>query len=450
MFRYADRVLEYTDTSGTGTLSLGGAVPGYKAFGSALASGDACYYLIVNGAEWEFGLGRFTSGSPNTLARRCVIDGSNGSNATSFSAGTKTVAISAPAAALAWPAGTYGDGSDGDLSIPSGTTTLTAPTYYRDLTISGTGVLAPDGFEVVVSEILDLTAAPAGAIERPAGAGTNASGTSGVSGGTAPGFAAGWVLGTTNAGGSGANGGTSTGSNSSAPTSSSPSIGAVTGGAGGAGGAGSSGAGGGGGGGNTNSAGAMRRQWLPDTDRRSSSSFTGAVSGGIGGRGGAGGGGNGSSAGGGGGGGGAGGYPLTIRARVIKVAGAAASAIRARGGSGGNGFSTASSNCGGGGGGGGGSGGWIRIICDYIVGTAGDIVDVRGGNGGNGGNGNGTGVGGAGGGAGGGGYLELYVGGAGPIIVGNVSAVAGGAASGTTGGTGGTAGDGRYDLPSAA
>ena len=72
----ADRVQETTTTGGTGTLTLGGAVTGYRTFAASFTVGDALYYTIDNGSgEWEIGIGTLvTSG---TLSRDTVIESSN-------------------------------------------------------------------------------------------------------------------------------------------------------------------------------------------------------------------------------------------------------------------------------------------------------------------------------------------------------------------------------------
>ena len=100
MPKLADRVKETTTTTGTGALSLGGATVGYRAFSAAFATGDAVYYCIEGGAEWEVGIGTLTSGSPWTMARTSILASSNAGAAVSFSAGTKTVFCTACAASL--------------------------------------------------------------------------------------------------------------------------------------------------------------------------------------------------------------------------------------------------------------------------------------------------------------------------------------------------------------
>ena len=85
-----DRVKETTTTTGTGSLTLGGAVTGYQSFGSAIGNGNTTYYAIYldGGSEWEVGLGTVGSG---TLARTTVYASSNGGSLVDFSAGQKSV-----------------------------------------------------------------------------------------------------------------------------------------------------------------------------------------------------------------------------------------------------------------------------------------------------------------------------------------------------------------------
>jgi hypothetical protein len=90
-FIFADRVKETTTTTGTGTVNLGGAASGFIDFDAVMANGDICYYCIALGTEWEVGIGTFTSGSPDTLARTRVLSSSNSNSAVNFSAGTKDV-----------------------------------------------------------------------------------------------------------------------------------------------------------------------------------------------------------------------------------------------------------------------------------------------------------------------------------------------------------------------
>ena len=96
-FVIADRVRETTTTTGTGNLTLDGAVSKFRTFASVLSSSDTTYYSIVEqtGTAWEVGIGTFTS--PSTLARTTILSSSNGGSIVTFTAGTKDVFISLPA-----------------------------------------------------------------------------------------------------------------------------------------------------------------------------------------------------------------------------------------------------------------------------------------------------------------------------------------------------------------
>lgn len=93
----ADRVRETTTTTGTGTISLGGAVTDYQSF-AAIGTGNTTYYTIAGTGtgEWEVGIGTYTSAG-NTLSRTTVLSSSNSGNLVNFSAGTKDVFCDYPA-----------------------------------------------------------------------------------------------------------------------------------------------------------------------------------------------------------------------------------------------------------------------------------------------------------------------------------------------------------------
>ena len=90
----ADRVRETSTTTGTGTLTLDGAVSGFQTFSTAIGNTNTCYYTIVNGSEWEVGLGTVAAG---TLARTTVLKSSNAGSAVNVSAGSKDVFATYPA-----------------------------------------------------------------------------------------------------------------------------------------------------------------------------------------------------------------------------------------------------------------------------------------------------------------------------------------------------------------
>lgn len=87
-----DRVRDTTTSTGTGTVTLGGAPPlSYQAF-SAIGNGNTCGYTIVDPATgaWEAGEGIYSSTGPS-LSRVKVLASSNGGSAVTFGAGTKDV-----------------------------------------------------------------------------------------------------------------------------------------------------------------------------------------------------------------------------------------------------------------------------------------------------------------------------------------------------------------------
>jgi len=98
----ADRVQETTTTTGTGTVTLAGAVSGFQSF-SAVGDGNSTYYTITGGTDWEVGIGTYTS-SGTTLSRAIVLSSSNSDSLVNFAAGTKNVFVTYPAS-LAVPEG---------------------------------------------------------------------------------------------------------------------------------------------------------------------------------------------------------------------------------------------------------------------------------------------------------------------------------------------------------
>ena len=99
-FVIADRVKETTTTTGTGTITLLGAVTNFETFTANLSNSDTTYYAIVDNTnnDFEVGVGTFTA-SGTTLARS-VIASSNSNNLVDFGAGTKEVFITVPASKI--------------------------------------------------------------------------------------------------------------------------------------------------------------------------------------------------------------------------------------------------------------------------------------------------------------------------------------------------------------
>lgn len=93
-----NRVKETTATTGTGTLTLAGAVTGFQAFSSALSNNDTTYYSLIEPStgSFEVGIGTFTA-SGTTLARTTILASSNSNNAINLTAGNAEVFITQPA-----------------------------------------------------------------------------------------------------------------------------------------------------------------------------------------------------------------------------------------------------------------------------------------------------------------------------------------------------------------
>ena len=88
-----DRVRETTQTTGTGTITLDGAVQGFQSF-AVIGNNNTTYYTINRGSEWEVGLGTYYGG---TLSRDTIYASSNSGNKVNFSAGAKDVFVTYPA-----------------------------------------------------------------------------------------------------------------------------------------------------------------------------------------------------------------------------------------------------------------------------------------------------------------------------------------------------------------
>jgi hypothetical protein len=137
-----DRVQETTATTGTGTITLAGAVAGYQSF-AVVGNGNTTFYCITNGSQWEVGIGTYTS-SGTTLARTTVLSNSDGNTSPITLVGASNVFVTYPseksvnldASGNVSPLGTITSG------VWNGTT---IPVAY-----GGTGVTASSGANSVV------------------------------------------------------------------------------------------------------------------------------------------------------------------------------------------------------------------------------------------------------------------------------------------------------------
>jgi hypothetical protein len=121
-----DRVKETTTTTGTGAVSLGGAVTGFETFAAGVGNSNTTYYCIAHqtAAEFEVGLGTL-DGDSSDLTRTTVISSSNSDSAVDFAAGTKDVFCTIPASKLIF------EDANNDATVGRNLTVT------GDLTISG-------------------------------------------------------------------------------------------------------------------------------------------------------------------------------------------------------------------------------------------------------------------------------------------------------------------------
>lgn len=94
----ADRVQEFSTTTGTVDLSLTGAAPSFQTFDAAIGVGNTCYYAAVHSDasldEWEVGVG--TLSASTTLQRTTILSSSNSNSPVNFSVGAKNVFVTLP------------------------------------------------------------------------------------------------------------------------------------------------------------------------------------------------------------------------------------------------------------------------------------------------------------------------------------------------------------------
>jgi hypothetical protein len=332
----------------------------------------------------------------------------------------------------------FGTGTDGNVTVSAGTTTLARDMFYNNLTISGTGSIKPNGYRIFVAGTLDLSSAPADAITVAGGIGSvgGNGGTVGPVNGGSVGtrsYTTAEALGVASGGGSGGTGNLDNGGAGGGSVGNGNSNGGNSGGGGNAG-AGSVGTAGAGGGTSNIVAYLINR---PEIQMLMGTTLYG---GGISGAGGGGGGGDNSTHyGSGGGGGGAAGGIIWLSANTINRGGSTATAaIDLSGGTGGSGGVGSTSASGGGGGASGGGGGWLYMIYGTLTGsTATNMINLAGGAGGSGGNSGSGGNGGNGGSSASSGRATII-----DLSTGGITTVApsvgttGSTASGATGGAG--------------
>ncbi|MFC6047768.1 hypothetical protein ACFPYM_07970, partial [Methylobacterium hispanicum] len=155
----------------------------------------------VEGQRWHrSGLGAFLY--LNSATRR-LLDSTQFSTTAQAQDGTDTTTVmnparvkesvtqfstsDAPANDLMW----FGDGSDGDLTASSGTTTLTRDTFYNNVTLSGSAIIDTAGHRLFVKGTLNISGLTSGYIGRLAAAATTQTGASALASGSLGGGVAG-------------------------------------------------------------------------------------------------------------------------------------------------------------------------------------------------------------------------------------------------------------------
>lgn len=91
-FKLYSNVRETTTTTGTGALTLGGAVSGYVAFSARYSDGDTMFVSVRMGANWETFLGTYNSGA-GTISRTTMFKSTNADAAVNWGAGTKDIFV---------------------------------------------------------------------------------------------------------------------------------------------------------------------------------------------------------------------------------------------------------------------------------------------------------------------------------------------------------------------
>lgn len=147
-----DRVQETTTTTGTGTITLAGAVSGYQSF-AVVGNSNTVYYCITSGTAWEVGIGTYTSAG-TTLARTTVLSNSLGTTANISLTGTSNVFATYPAEKAVFDDGSVVK-SNGTSAIWANSNTIsvnaTIPTNYNGVSAgpitinSGITVTVPSG-----------------------------------------------------------------------------------------------------------------------------------------------------------------------------------------------------------------------------------------------------------------------------------------------------------------
>jgi hypothetical protein len=144
-----DRVKETTTTTGTGTYTLAGAATGFQSF-AVVGDGNATYYTVTNGTDWEVGVGTYTS-SGTTLSRDTILASSNSGSAVNWGAGSKDVFLTYPAERAVLV-------DDNSEIVPATSASLVGNTVTIQLRYSSTPGAVPTALSLSTGELVVNTA----------------------------------------------------------------------------------------------------------------------------------------------------------------------------------------------------------------------------------------------------------------------------------------------------
>lgn len=146
----SDRVQEETTTTGTGAVTLNGAVSGYQSFNAGVGTGNSTYYTIqdMTNNAWEVGIGTYTH-STTSLSRDTVLASSNSGSLVNFGAGTKQVFVTYPAKRSAMTTGITENKAiiDANYTISDGANAISAGAIT---VASGVTVTVPSGSNWII------------------------------------------------------------------------------------------------------------------------------------------------------------------------------------------------------------------------------------------------------------------------------------------------------------
>jgi len=142
-----NRVRETTSTTGTGAVTLAGAVDGFQTFAAGIGNSNTTYYAIsLNTAnEWEVGLGTLNSDS-STLTRTTVLESSNSDSAVDFAAGSKEIFCTLPSEKAV-----YLDASDNQVGGFSSLADDTTPQLGGDLDVNGNAIVSASNGAIAIN-----------------------------------------------------------------------------------------------------------------------------------------------------------------------------------------------------------------------------------------------------------------------------------------------------------